>query len=236
MDGLFAFLGAFVGGVAAGLVNWFLIDKQHRHAKELQDRQFAQAERDRELEQRNARGNQIAEWDYQRQDREQERGVVRQAESDREQRDIWRELNLIVPRFMFAAKWIYQRKLDLYRKHKETGRDEFLEDKSQEARETMTQFNELRERLRILQAQLLDEKVRTATAVIRTIGIDMVETNPMFWVESKSFYGSHDPLGLIYPRVGQLEDMLGRLLRGDNIDDVVVVLNATEIPVERGRD
>src|SRR5215218_2973398 len=110
MDALFAFLGAFVGGVAAGLVNWILIDKQHRHAKELQDRQFAQSERARELEQGYARGNQIAEWDRQRQEREQQREFDRQQEYDRAQLEAIRALEIGLTSFSRAARVLFEAK------------------------------------------------------------------------------------------------------------------------------
>src|SRR5215212_3896077 len=110
MDGLFAFLGAFVGGVAAGLVNWFLIDKQHRNAKELQDRQFTQSERARELEQRYARGNQIAEWDRQRQERDNQREFDRQREYERAQLEAIRALELSLPSFSRAARVLFEAK------------------------------------------------------------------------------------------------------------------------------
>jgi hypothetical protein len=207
-----AVLGALVGSLGAGYWNLRLQQSQHAHALKVQQQQ----------------------WDREDKVREDQRRFDRQEEQNREQRDIWRELQLVVPRFRHAAKWIYQRKLTMYREHKKTGSEESSEDKSQEAQDTVRQFNELRERLRVLQPQLLNEKARTAVAVIRTIGIDMVETNPMFWIESTSFYGAHDPQTLIYPRVQQLDDMLGRLFRGESIDDIVVVTDATQIPVERG--
>jgi hypothetical protein len=207
-----AVLGALTGSMGAGYWSLRLQREQHKHLLTTQQQQ----------------------WDREDKLRKDQRRFEREQEQLHEQREIWRELQLIVPRFWHSAKWIYQRKLEMYREYKKTGSDEHMEDKSQEAQDAMKQFNELRERLRVIQAELLNEKARTAVGVIRRIGVDMVETNPMFWVESESFYGKHDPQMLLHPRVIQLDDMLGRLLRDGSIDNITVVPDATEILFERG--
>jgi hypothetical protein len=40
MEALQGFAGAVVGGLIVGVLNWFLQDKQHKYALELQDNQF----------------------------------------------------------------------------------------------------------------------------------------------------------------------------------------------------
>jgi hypothetical protein len=172
-----AVLGALAGTVGAGYWSLRLQREQHAYLLTTQQQQ----------------------WDREDTLRDDQRRFEKEEEQNREQREIWRELQLIVPRFWHAAKWIYQRKLDMYREYKKTGSEGHMVDKSQEAQDAIKQLNDLRERLRVLQAQLLNEKARTAVGVIRRIGVDMVETNPMFWVESESFYGKHDPQTLLYP-------------------------------------
>ncbi len=244
MDAAFGFLGAFVGAFAAGFLNWFLLDKQHKHAKELQDRQFEHSAKERQLAERATHGNLIAErdairadrnveWQHEREEWELQRAAERQVEIVRKQRNLWQERHEVAPRIWATAKWIYQKKLGLYREYKSTGDEKYLEDSSPEAKDTMAQYKELRDRLHKIHAQILDEKLRLATGLISRIAIDMVETNPMFWVESTSFYGEHDPQFLLYPRVEQLDEMLGELLRGGSTEIFEIFEDPLEIPVPR---
>jgi hypothetical protein len=123
-DFLGAVLGAAIGSLVAGYWNLRVQRDQQAHSLKMQKEQW---EREDQL-----------------------RETTRKEEADKEQREIWRELLLITPRFVHAATKIYQRKLELWRKYKETGSDEFLQDSSQEVAATLTQYRDLRERLEAL--------------------------------------------------------------------------------------
>jgi hypothetical protein len=196
-DFIGAVMGAAIGSLVAGYWNLRVQRDQQAHSLKMQKEQW---EREDQL-----------------------REAARKEEADKEQREIWRELLLITPRFVHAATQIYQRKLELWRKYKETGSDEFLQDASQEIAETLTQYRDLRERLEALGGELTNEKAREALQIIWVIGIDMVNTHPRNWIDSTSFYGGHEPMFLIQPRLEQFKTMLRRLLRGEPIDHMVVM-------------
>ena len=139
-----------------------------------------------------------------------------------------RELRQVTPRYVHASQWIYQRKLELWRESQKPGANPEPEDASEQARENLAQYRELRERLAILLGQAENEKVREAGVIIEIIGSDMVRVHPRTWTESRSFYSGHDPQLLIVPRLEQFQDMLNRLLRRESIDGIIVYSSTEE--------
>jgi hypothetical protein len=226
MDGLFGFLGAFIGGAAASLISWFLIDKQHRHAKELQDRQFTQSERDHELEQRHTRGNLIAEWenaridrkaewDQQREEREQQRELDRQREYERAQLEAIRQLELVLPSFSRAARTLYEARQERYAAA-QSGRE--LPEWQPDLEEYVAQFNDLRYVAMGSITKIGNEKLRRRAGHLYQLDESMALSDPFVWTPGRETFGGHDPVVLQVNWQEQLLSMSGRLYRGESIE------------------
>jgi hypothetical protein len=87
-----------------------------------------------------------------------------------------------------------------------------------------------------LAGELTNEKAREALQIIGVIGIDMVNTHPRSWIDSTSFYGGHEPMFLIQPRLDQFKTMLRRLLRGESIEHMVVMTAEQEDAVMKSAE
>jgi hypothetical protein len=196
-----AVIGAALGSLVAGYWNLRVQRDQQAHSLKLQQAQWDREDSVREAEKRDERA--------------------------KLQRAIWDELLLIVPRYVHAAAWIYNRKLDMWDEYKKQGSAADTTDESDAAKETTVQFRSLRERILILYEQTENEKVQESLRIISIIAKDLVDTHPIQWRESKSFYRGRDPILIVDSRLTQLKSLLGRLLRGEPTDDIVI-LNAEQ--------
>src|SRR4051794_21231641 len=121
MEAWSGFAGAVVGGALTGAISILLQRGQHKHALEVQKR----------------------EWENERDSRNEERETARQEEFNKEQRNIWRELRQITPRYVHVSQWIYQRKLEFRRESEKAGPDPTLEHASDREKENLAHYREL---------------------------------------------------------------------------------------------
>lgn len=222
------FLGAVLGGFVVGGFNLWLQNRQHQHALDLQEAQWTHEDEVRKKEWRNARGERIAEWDNARTDQQREwdrqrEDVVEQRAEDRqsalEQREAeaLRELQVILPRFSRAARYMWEDTIG--RANAERRGEEF--ERAPDLDMYVKEFNALRYDVLTVVSRIGNEKIRQAAGILYVLDEDMALASAVSW-QVPGFYGGVTPTFIQVDRQRQLIRMAGKVLRGESIDDEIV--------------
>jgi hypothetical protein len=149
-------------------------------------------------------------------DQEQKEEAAQQPISAREdeQRQTLRELQDLMPRFTAAARRIYEERRRLYLESRTTDIPESL-------RDSFRTVDELDQQILNLMSRVQNPKIRQAADILYLLGRRMAYFEPATW-DSKDLYGGYTPSFIMVDRRNQLTGMIGKVLRGDSIDDVVV--------------
>lgn len=246
MQGFFgAVLGAALGSAIVGVANWFLQNKVHQQALELQENQRKQDQSAREAQWEqeriaretqwhwearmrhddwtNAQADRKAEWDRQRQDRLEQLEEDRRLEREREQREALREPQLLAPRFSQAARAMFEHEQERYRAQQEGKEPEALTPDNRLRLEAFVeQFNDLRYTVIAAITRIDSEKIRQIAGNLYVLEEDMALSMPESWAESNVLYGGRSPIQLQVDWQRQLLRMAGKLLRGDSVEDETI--------------
>jgi len=133
---------------------------------------------------------------------------------EEEQRQTLTQLQDLMPRFTAAARRIYEERRRLYLESRTTDIPESL-------RDSFLAVDEFDQQILNLMSRVQNPKIRQAAEILYELGRRMAYFEPATW-DSGNLYGGYTPSFIMVDRRNQLTGMIGKVLRGDSIDDVVV--------------
>jgi hypothetical protein len=139
-----------------------------------------------------------------------------------EQRETLRTLQDLLPQFSSAARAIYEERRSQYLQAK-TKAQSLNEPRplSPNLQPYFQIVSELDQTVLNLITRVKDPKIRKAAGIIYELDRRMAFLEPSTW-DSRDLYGGYTPSFLMVDRQHQLTRMIGKLLRGESIDDEVV--------------
>lgn len=238
MDSSFwgAVLGAGIGSLVIGAISIWLQRKEHKHSRTMQQEQWNKESEWRSQAQRDARALQIHAQDAARIDQRNEWDRQREDRRLQFERESLIAVQDAITRFSDASRWIHLDKRSRLnfaeREDREEG-GEYVSDYPNLA-EYQLVFNGMRFNLLTTISRVRDEGIRNAALDLYSMGLDMVLLSPMTW--RGNIYGGDDPVLIQERRLPQFIRMVGKLLRGESIDDevfpAITVTHGDGVPVQ----
>lgn len=201
-----AVIGATLGSIIVGGINVILQRGQHKHALDMQQKQWDQESDWRKEDRRDETGRQIAAWDNARTDQKNERehALLIQLQTD-------------LARFSRASRVLYENNLaaDLFHRDPANAGRAFTPDPRDMPFEE--EFNAMRVPMLATISRVRDDTLREAAYIVHQLDVAMAVSSIDTW-RDRDFWGGADPILQQVERQEQVMGMAGRLIRGERVN------------------